>query len=125
MHTFSRTSNNPHLTDLMDENVLWVNPKIARINGIENGDYVWLENTTGKTSSFPIRVRVTERIRWDSVYMVHGFGHANKMLKRCFGKGASDTEMMSNVLKDPIMGGTGMRGNFVRILTDKPEEVES
>ena len=54
--------------------------------------------------------------------MVHGFGHANKMLERCFGKGASDTELMNIVHKDPIMGGTGMRGNFIRILIEKPEE---
>jgi thiosulfate reductase/polysulfide reductase chain A len=57
--------------------------------------------------------------------MVHGFGHANKMLKRCFGKGASDTELISTVMKDPAMGGTGMRGNFVRIVSEKPEEVQS
>lgn len=125
MHTFSRTSNNPNLTDMMDENVLWVNPKIARIEGITSGDYVWIQNTQELVSTFPIKVRVTERIRWDSVYMVHGFGHANKLLKRCFGKGASDTEMMSTILTDPVMGGTGMRGNFVRILTEKPEEVSS
>ena len=125
MHTFSRTSNNPHLTDLMDENTLWVNPKIAKIEGIENGQYVWIRNTSGTLSTFPIKVRVTERIRWDSVYMVHGFGHANKMMKRCFGKGASDTEMMNKVHKDPVMGGTGMRGNFVEIVTEKPEEVVS
>jgi len=122
MHTFSRTSNNPNLTDLMSENVLWVNPKIATIEGVENGQYVWLLNQDGITSQFPIKVRVTERIRWDSLYMVHGFGHANKMLKRCFGKGASDTALMTRVKKDPVMGGTGMRGNFIRILTEKPEE---
>ncbi len=125
MHTFSRTSNNPNLTDLMAENQLWVNPKIAKIEGIKNGQYVWLENSNGIVSSFPIKVRVTERMRWDSVYMVHGFGHANKMLKRCFGKGASDTELISSVKKDAVMGGTGMRGNFVRILIEKPEEVIS
>jgi thiosulfate reductase/polysulfide reductase chain A len=125
MHTFSRTSNNPNLTDLMSENVLWVNPKIAKIEGLENEQYVWLENAKGIVSSFPIKVRVTERIRWDSVYMVHGFGHANKMLKRCFGKGASDTELISQIHKDPVMGGTGMRGNFVRILIEKPEEAIS
>jgi len=124
MHTFSRTSNNPNLTDMMAENVLWVNPKIAKIEGVSSGDEVWLQNTVGTVSTFPIKVRVTERIRWDSVYMVHGFGHANKMLKRCFGKGASDTEMMSTVLKDPVMGGTGMRGNFIRIFTEKPEEAK-
>jgi len=122
MHTFSRTANNPNLTDLMAENTLWVNPKIAKIEGVQNDQYVWIENSDGVISNFPIKVRVTERIRWDSVYMVHGFGHANKMLERCFGKGASDTEMMSIVHKDPIMGGTGMRGNFVKIRIEKPEE---
>ena len=64
-------------------------------------------------SQFPIKVRITERIRWDSVYMVHGFGHDQKKLRRCYGKGASDTSLMSKVHIDPIMGGTGMRGNFV------------
>ena len=47
---------------------------------------------------FKIKVRVTERIRWDSVYMVHGFGHSQKQMKRCFGKGASDTQLITKVL---------------------------
>ncbi len=127
MHTFSRTANNPNLTDLMDENSVWVNPKVAKLWDLKTGQKVWLKNQDGVISSFPIKVRVTERIRWDSVYMVHGFGHANKKLSRAFGKGASDTEMITNVMVDPIMGGTGMRGNFVTFLTEKPikEEVES
>ncbi len=53
--------------------------------------------------------------------MVHGFGHAQKQMKRCFGKGASDTQLITKVLEDPIMGGTGMRGNFVTFLLDKTE----
>jgi thiosulfate reductase/polysulfide reductase chain A len=125
MHTFSRTSNNPNLNDLMDENTLWVNPKVAKEWGLKKNQSIWLKNQDGKTSSFSIKVRVTERIRWDSVYMVHGFGHANKELSRTYGKGISDTEMITNVMKDPIMGGTGMRGNFVTFLTEKPEEVAS
>ena len=125
MHTFSRTSNNPNLNDLMDENSLWVNPKIAKEWGLKKGQEVWLQNQDGKTSNFSIKIRVTERIRWDSVYMVHGFGHATKQLSRAFGKGISDTEMITNVMQDPIMGGTGMRGNFVTFLTEKPEEVVS
>lgn len=113
MHTFSRTSNNPNLFDLMEENAVWVNPKVAKIWGLKNGQEVWLENQDGVRSSFPIKVRVTERIRFDSVYMVHGFGHNKKQLSRSFGKGASDSELITNVMIDPIMGGTGMRGNFV------------
>jgi thiosulfate reductase / polysulfide reductase chain A len=124
MHTFSRTSNNPHLTDLMEENTLWVNPRVGKEWGLKTGQEVWLMNQSGTISEFPIKVRLTERIRWDSVYMVHGFGHAQKQLTRCFGKGASDTQLMNIVMIDPVMGGTGMRGNFVTFLTEKPQEAE-
>lgn len=122
MHTFSRTANNPHLTDLMHENSVWVNPKVAKEWGLSNDQYIWLKNQDGIISEFPIKVRVTERIRWDSVYMVHGFGHAQKQMKRCYGKGASDTQLITKVLVDPLMGGTGMRGNFVTFVTDKTEQ---
>ncbi len=120
MHTFGRTSNNPNLTDLMDENKLWVNPKVAKEWDFKNDQEIWLKNQHGIVSSFPIKVRITERIRWDSVYMVHGFGHAEKKLTRGYGRGASDSELITNVMVDPIMGGTGMRGNFVTFLTEKP-----
>ena len=120
MHTFSRTSNNPNLSDLMEENNVWVHPKVARIWDLHNGQEVWLKNQDNITSTFPIKVRITERIRWDSVYMVHGFGHNQKELRRAFGKGANDTELISHVRVDPLMGGTGMRGNFVTFLFEKP-----
>lgn len=123
MHTFSRTSNNPNLFDLMDENKLWVNPKVAKEWDLKNGQEIFLQNQDGVKSEFPIKVRITERIRWDSVYMVHGFGHAIKKLTRTYGRGASDTKMITNVMVDPVMGGTGMRGNFVTFITDlKGEE---
>jgi thiosulfate reductase/polysulfide reductase chain A len=122
MHTFSRTANNPHLTDLMDENSVWINPKVAKLWGISNDQYIWLQNQDGILSEFSVRVRITERIRWDSVYMVHGFGHAQKQMKRCFGRGVSDTQLITRVLVDPLMGGTGMRGNFVTLITEKTEQ---
>lgn len=126
MHTFSRTANNPNLTDLMDENSVWINPKVAKLWDFKAGQKIWLENQDGIVSTFPIKVRVTERIRWDSVYMVHGFGHSNRNLKRAYGRGANDSELISHVMTDPVMGGTGMRGNFVTFLTEKQvEEVES
>jgi thiosulfate reductase / polysulfide reductase chain A len=118
MHTFSRTSNNPNLTDLMDENTIWINPKIAKEWGISAGQLLWLKNQDDIISEFQVKARITERIRWDSVYMVHGFGHAQKQMKRCYGKGASDTQLISRVLTDPVMGGTGMRGNFVTFVTE-------
>ncbi len=128
MHTFSRTTNNPNLIDLQDQNKLWVNPKVAKDLGLEKDQKVWLKNQDGIVSTFPIKIRITERIRWDCVYTVHGFGRNNKKLKRGYAAGMMDTEMISNVKIDDVMGGTGMRSNFVTILTkktDKKQEVES
>ena len=124
MHTFSRTANNPNLTDLMDENTVWVNPKVAKEWGLQNGQPVYLQNQDGVVSDFPVKVRVTERTRFDSVYIVHGFGHADKKLSRAYGKGASDSQLITRVLIDPVMGGTGMRGNFVTFLFEKESEVQ-
>ncbi len=122
MHTFSRTANNAYLTDLMDENTIWVHPRVAAIWNLENGKYVYLKNQDGIVSSFPIKVRITERIRWDSVYIVHGFGHDRKELSRAYGRGANDTQLITNVLIDPLMGGTGMRGNFVTFVPSNEEK---
>lgn len=125
MHTFSRTANNANLTDLMDENTIWVHPKVASLWDLKEDSYTYLKNQDGVTSDFPIKVRITERIRWDSVYMVHGFGHNRKELSRAFGRGANDTQLITNVMVDPLMGGTGMRGNFVTFVlegTNKDKE---
>ncbi len=124
MHTFGRTLNSPNLYQLRKENHLWVHPKVARILGLKNNQEVWLQNQDGVVSTFPVKVRITERIRPDSVFLPHGFGHTNKHLSRTYGKGASDTEMITKVLIDPETGGTGMRNNFVKILTVKPQKKE-
>ncbi len=113
MHTFSRTGNNPNLYDLMEENTVWVNPKTAKSWGLQADQYVKLKNQDGVVSETSIKVRITERIRFDSVYMVHGFGHRQNQMKRSYKKGVSDSDLITKVLVDPIMGGTGMRGNFV------------
>jgi thiosulfate reductase/polysulfide reductase chain A len=109
----------------MDENTVWVNPKVAKEWGLKNEQPVYLENQDGIVSDFSIKVRITERIRFDSVYMVHGFGHNNSKLTRAHGRGASDSQLISRVLLDPIMGGTGMRGNFVTFRMEKGSEAKS
>jgi thiosulfate reductase/polysulfide reductase chain A len=54
--------------------------------------------------------------------MVHGFGHTAKGLNFAKNRGASDSELITKYITDPIMGGTGMNVNFVRIL---PAEAQS
>ena len=76
--------------------------------------------------SAPIQVKKTRRIRPDCVYMVHGFGHDSKGLKFARGRGASDAKLMTRVKIDPVMGGTGMNDNFVRIeKTAAPKEART
>ena len=77
VHTFSRTQNNPLLFDLMRENEVWVNADTASKAGLANGQYVQLKNQDGVVSN-RVRVKATQRIRPDCVYMVYGFGHTSK-----------------------------------------------
>jgi thiosulfate reductase/polysulfide reductase chain A len=112
VHSFSRTQSNPILSDAMNENEVWVHPDTARRYGIQNGVYVRLKNQDNVLSN-RVRVRVTERIRPDCTYMVHGFGHTSKELRHAFGRGASDARLITRYATDPLMGGTGMNVNFV------------
>ncbi|HSL89327.1 MAG TPA: molybdopterin-dependent oxidoreductase [Ignavibacteriaceae bacterium] len=112
VHSFSRTQSNPVLNDMMNENEIWVNTNIAERYGLENGKYVRLKNQDGVVSN-RIKIRVTERIRTDCVYMVHGFGHRSKALRSAYLKGASDAQLITKYEVDPLMGGTAMNVNFV------------
>ena len=117
-HTFGKTVNNPMLFQLSPENQVWVNPLVASEWSLKNGDYVRLGGTNGVVSN-KVRVRVTERIGPDSVFMAHGFGHKSKRMRLAAGVGADDSELMGNIKVDPIMGGTGMRANFVTFVKER------
>lgn len=114
IHTFSKTQSNRFLSQLMDENEVWLNSDVAKRIGVKNGDYVKLKNQDGIVSN-KVKVKATERIRTDCVYMVHGFGQRSKMYRQTFNKGASDSQLITNYNVDPIMGGTGMNVNFVTL----------
>jgi thiosulfate reductase/polysulfide reductase chain A len=114
-HTFGRTINNPLLFELMPENAVWIHPSAAGLHDLVSGDYVELENPEGRRSN-RVRVRVTERIRPDSIFIVHGFGHTDERQRLARGVGADDAALMHNVKIDPIMGGTGMRASFVTLV---------
>jgi len=117
VHAFGRSQNNAILDSLMPENEAWISVKAASDLGISEGQTVVLENQDG-VKGLPIKVRITPGIRSDCLYLVHGFGNQSRALRRAYRKGASDADLMTRVKVDPIMGGTGMRVNFVRVLTD-------
>ncbi|MEZ5275751.1 MAG: molybdopterin-dependent oxidoreductase [Opitutaceae bacterium] len=114
VHSFSRTQSNPLLMEAMSENEVWLNARVAGRYGLKSGDRVRLRNQDGALSN-PIRVKATRRIRPECVYMVHGFGHTSKGLRRAFGRGASDAGLTSTYRMDPLMGATAMNMNFVTL----------
>ncbi len=114
VHSFGRTQTNPILHDMMSENEVWVNTNAAGRYGFKSGDRVRLKNQDGVVS-LPVKVRATEAIRGDCVYLVHGFGHTSKMLRRALGRGASDAQLVTRYETDALMGGTGMNVNFVTL----------
>jgi thiosulfate reductase/polysulfide reductase chain A len=114
VHTFSRTQTNPLLAEMMDTNEVWVNHDVATRLGLKSGDRVRLKNENGTVSN-PVRLKATERIRPDCVYLVHGFGHVAQRLRRAVGKGASDAQLIETYAVDPLMGGTAMNLTFVSL----------
>jgi thiosulfate reductase/polysulfide reductase chain A len=117
VHTFSRTQNNPLLYQLMRENEVWVNAATAAKAGLANGQYVRLKNQDGVVSN-RIRVKATQRISPDCVYMVYGFGHTSKQLRNAYMKGANATQLTTRYVTDPIMGGTSLHSNFVTFVKE-------
>lgn len=113
-HTFAKTQNTPLLHELYPENEVWVNSDALAGLGLRHGERVWLRNQDGARSG-PIRVKSTQRIRPDAVFMVHGYGHRSPGLSRAAGRGASDTALQTRYALDPISGGGGMRVNFVTL----------
>ena len=99
----------------MPENTVWINSRTAKSHKLASGDYVKLKNQDGIISN-KIRVRVTERIGPNAVFMAHGFGHTAPGLRLTQGVGADDASLITNVKVDPISGGTGMRSNFVTFM---------
>ena len=117
VHTFSRTQSNPLLHDLMPENEVWVHTATATRLGLKHRDWVQLKNQDGVLSN-RIRVKATQRIREDCVYMVYGFGHTHKMLKTAYLRGASAGGLVTRYETDPIMGSTSIHSNFVSLVKE-------
>jgi thiosulfate reductase / polysulfide reductase chain A len=117
VHTFSRTQNNPLLADVMPTNEVWVNATTASKLGVKNGQFVKLKNQDGVESN-RVKVKATQRIRPDTVYLVYGFGHTRKEMRRANLAGASAAQLLTRYETDPLMGGTSIHSNFVTLVKE-------
>ena len=114
VHTFGRTTNNRFLSTIYDDNQVWLNAKVAKERGLVDGERVVLVNQDGVVSE-PAKLKATQRIRPDCVFVVHGYGHTAPGLRFAKGRGLDDSKLVTKIAVDPIAGTTGMSVNFVAV----------
>jgi thiosulfate reductase / polysulfide reductase chain A len=114
VHTQGHTVNNPLLHELMPENVLWINDRVASELGIQDGELVEV-GSNGHTGR--LKAKVTAFMHPEAVFMVHGFGHTLPMESRAQGKGVADNALMPGGLDiwDPAGGAMALQEHFVRV----------
>jgi len=114
VHTQGHTVNNPFLFEQMPENVLWLNKKMGENMRIGEGEEVEI-SANGHSSR--IKVKLTEFIHPEAVFMVHGFGHMLPVESRAFGRGAADNAFMHGGLEiwDQAGGALALQEHFVTI----------
>ena len=109
--TQGSSTNNGLLYELVSENSLWIHPKPAKRLGINRGDKVKVSSRAGTGK---LKVRITEEIREDTVYMDSGFGVLSKSLSNIYGKGACIAAILEDY-NDEISGNMAMHETMVRV----------
>jgi thiosulfate reductase/polysulfide reductase chain A len=114
VHNGGASINNPLLHRRMPENVLWMNTAAAGSLGIADGDTVTVRSGD---QSGRIRVKLTEHIHAEAVFMVHGFGRTLPVESRACGRGLSPNALMPVGLGqwDRSGGGQVQPGDWVRV----------
>ncbi len=109
--TQNATSNNAMLLDLMPENYLWINKRVAKEKGIEFGDTVEVESGVGKIQ---IKAYPTEKIGSNTLFFIHGFGSTSDNLTLGVGNGAADNMIIDDVI-EPVFGSAAMHETIVDV----------
>ncbi len=109
--TQSGTGNNMALRDLMPENFIWINKRVAKDMGISFGDLVEVSSSVGKVQ---IKAYPTEKISPNQTYFIHGFGQESEALTWAYKNGANDNSIIEDVL-EPVYGAAAMHETNVEI----------
>jgi thiosulfate reductase/polysulfide reductase chain A len=111
LHTHVSTQNNPYLNEICPENELWINEARARELGLKDGNKATVVSKVGKGE---IKVKVTDLIHPEAVFMIHGFGHESKSADRAYNRGLSDAVLVENIT-DTIGGSPALHDTFVTV----------
>jgi thiosulfate reductase / polysulfide reductase chain A len=110
-YTHANSTSNPWLFDFAPENRLWIHPASARSAGVADGDRVEVASSVGAVR---LRAKVTQEIRPDCVFMLHGFGKRSPWLKRAYNRGGSDAAILETAW-DKVSGNAAMHETFVKV----------
>ena len=109
--THGNTTNNPWLNAFAPENHLWLHPSSADALNISDGDKIEVASNVGTVR---LKARVTQEIRPDCVFMLHGFGKRSKWQRLVAGVGAADTQLLETAW-DKVSGNAAMHETFVKV----------
>ena len=112
LHTHVSTQNNPYLNELMSENVLWINSQArGGLGHQERGS-----GDGGLHARVPAQIKafVTDFIHPEAVFMLHGFGHEDKLAARSYNKGVSDALLQANIT-DMVGGSPALHDTIVTV----------
>jgi thiosulfate reductase / polysulfide reductase chain A len=110
-HTGTSTLNNAFLHYLSPENALWMNPLRALGLGISDGDRVLVRSEVGEV---PVKVKITQGIYPDAVFLAHGFGVGSKWQQLAYNRGVNDRVVIVDRV-EPIAGSAAMGETLVKI----------
>ncbi|MEA3521708.1 MAG: molybdopterin-dependent oxidoreductase [Campylobacterota bacterium] len=109
--TQSGTANNAKLRDLMMENFIWINKRVAKSKGIEFADMIEVSSNAGKTQ---LKAYPTEKIAPDTVFFIHGFGEESEALTWAYRNGGNDNAIIEDHM-EPVYGAAAMHETNVEI----------
>jgi thiosulfate reductase/polysulfide reductase chain A len=109
--THANSTSNPWLFDFAPENRLWIAPTSAASIGVSDGDWVDVASSAGTVQ---LRARVTQEIRPDCVFMMHGYGKRSPWLERAYNRGGSDAVLLETSW-DRVSGNAALHETFVRV----------
>lgn len=109
--TQSGTANNTMLLDLMPENFIWINKRVAEMKNIKFADMVEVSSSIGKTR---LKAYPTEKIAPDQVFFIHGFGQECEALTWAYKNGGNDNTVIEDHI-EPVYGAAAMHETNVEI----------
>ena len=109
--TQSGTANNSMLRDLIFENYVWINKRVAKKKGIKFGDKVKISSSTGKAI---LKAYPTEKVAPNTIFFVHGFGQESEALTWAYKNGGNDNAVIEDIT-EPVYGAAAMHETNVEI----------